>query len=77
MLTKTFEPREMLPFSQLRTLTQKSLINSLENNEKLGIVIKDQLKVALMDIKVYEEMVERIQELENQKRIQELENGNE
>jgi len=65
MLSKTFESKEMLPFSQLRTLTQKSLINSIENNEKIGLVIKDQIRVALIDIKTYESLVERVQELEN------------
>jgi hypothetical protein len=62
MITKTFEPKEMLPFSQLRTLNQKELLQSLEENDKLGIVIKDQLKVALIDMDKYQTMVEVIQE---------------
>jgi hypothetical protein len=64
MITKTFEPKEMLPFSQLRTLNQKDLLHSLEENDKLGIVIKDQLKVAMIDMDKYQMMVEALQEYE-------------
>ncbi|RUT38721.1 hypothetical protein EJP82_26780 [Paenibacillus anaericanus] len=63
-LTKTFEQKEMLAFSQLRTLTQKDLISSFENNNKIGIVIKDQLRVAMLDMAVYENLVEQAAELE-------------
>jgi hypothetical protein len=64
MLTKTFESKELLPFSQLRTLNQKDLLHSLEQNDKLGIVIKDQLRVAMMDMEKYEQMVNVLQEYE-------------
>ncbi|MFD1953210.1 hypothetical protein ACFSL6_03210 [Paenibacillus thailandensis] len=64
MITKTFEPKEMLPFSQLRTLNQKELLHSLEENDKLGIVIKDQLKVAMIDMDKYQMMVDLLQEYE-------------
>lgn len=64
MITKTFEPKEMLPFSQLRTLNQKELLHSLEENEKLGIVIKDQLKVAMINMDKYQKIVEALQEYE-------------
>ncbi|WP_145950346.1 hypothetical protein [Paenibacillus sp. Y412MC10] len=63
-MTKTFETKEMLPFSQLRTLNQKEMLQSLEENDKLGIVIKDQLKVAMMDMEKYEKMVDALQEYE-------------
>jgi len=64
MITKTFEPKEMVPFGQLRKLNQKELLKSLEDNEKLGIVIKDQLKVAMMDMEKYQIMVDAVQEYE-------------
>lgn len=64
MITKTFEPKEMLPFSQLRKLNQKDLLHSLEQNDKLGIVIKDQLKVAMIDMDKYQMMVDALQEYE-------------
>lgn len=64
MFTKTFEPKEMLPFSQLRTLNQKDLLRTLEENAKLGIVIKDQLKVAMIEMDKYEKLVELVQEHE-------------
>lgn len=63
-ITKTFEPKELLPFGQLRSLNQKELIKSLEENEKLGIVIKDQLKVAMIDMDKYQLMVDVVQEYE-------------
>lgn len=64
MITNTFEPKEMLPFSQLRTLNQKELLHSLEENDKLGIVIKDQLKVAMINMDKYQKIVEALQEHE-------------
>ncbi len=64
MITNTFEPKELLPFSQLRTLNQKDLLQSLEQNDKLGIVIKDQLKVAMIDMDKYQQMVNALQEYE-------------
>lgn len=64
MLTKTFEPKEMIPFGQLRTLSQKELLRHLEEHPKLGIVIKDQLKVALIDMDKFLELVEAVQEHE-------------
>jgi hypothetical protein len=69
MITKTFEPKEMLPFGQLRTLNQKDLLQSLDENDKLGIVIKDQLKVAMIDMEKYQIMVDAVQEY---KRLLEL-----
>lgn len=62
MLTKSFAPRELLPFNRLRSLNQKDLLRSLKENGKLGIVIKGQLKVALIGIEQYELMVEALQE---------------
>lgn len=64
MITKSFEPKEMLPFSQLRKLNQKDLLRSLEQNDKLGIVVKDQLKVAMIDMDKYQMMVDALQEYE-------------
>lgn len=62
MVTKHFEPREMLAFSQLRTLNQKELIQSLDQNDKLGIVIKDKLQVAMISMEKFEYLVELVQE---------------
>jgi len=64
MITKSFEPKEMLPFSQLRSLNQKDLLLSLEKNDKLGVVIKDQLKVAMIDMEKFEMMVDVLHEYE-------------
>lgn len=69
MLTKQFEAKEMLAFSQLRTLNQKDLITSLEEHDKLGIVIKDQLRVAMLDMELYEQIVEELQELNRLKEL--------
>lgn len=61
-VTKNFEPREMLAFSQLRTLNQKELIQSLDQNDKLGIVIKDKLQVAMISMEKFENLVEAVHE---------------
>jgi hypothetical protein len=62
MITNNFEPREMLAFSQLRTLNQKELIQSLDQNDKLGIVIKDKLQVAMINMEKYQLLVEAVHE---------------
>jgi len=62
MITNNFEPREMLAFSQLRTLNQKELIQSLDQNDKLGIVIKDKLQVAMINMEKYQMLVEAVHE---------------
>lgn len=62
MVTKHFEARELLAFSQLRTLNQKELIESLDQNEKIGIVIKDKLQVAMISMEKYENIVETVHE---------------
>jgi hypothetical protein len=64
MLTKSFLSKELLPFGQLRTLSQKDLLHSLEENAKLGIVIKDQIKVAMIDMGQYEKMIDALQDYE-------------
>lgn len=61
MITNNFEPKEMLAFSQLRTLNQKELIQSLDQNDKLGIVIKDKLQVAMINMEKYQMLVEAVQ----------------
>lgn len=61
MISKNFEPKEMLAFSQLRTLNQKELLNSLDQNEKIGIVIKDRLQAAIISMETYLELVEAVQ----------------
>jgi hypothetical protein len=64
MLTKTFEAKELMAFSNLRSISQKELLRALDTNEKLGIVIKDQLKVAMIDMDSYQSLVETAQEYE-------------
>jgi len=64
MLTKTFESKELLPFGQLRLINQKDLVKSLEENDKLGIVIRDQLKVAMIEMGQYEQMIDALQDYE-------------
>lgn len=62
MLTKQFESKELLPFGQLRSLNQKDLLKFLQDNEKIGVVIKDQLEVTMLSMEKYEKLLDAIRE---------------
>jgi len=64
MPTKTLEREETLPANSLRTLSQKSLVEMVDNFEKLGLIVNNELSIAMMDWKKYERIVDLIQEQE-------------
>ncbi|MDO3408156.1 hypothetical protein QWJ34_00095 [Saccharibacillus sp. CPCC 101409] len=74
MPTTTFKKEEMVAFGELRSLNQKQLLHSLDENDKLGIVIKDKLSAVVLDMKKYEAMVAAIESYEKlQERLEEQE----
>lgn len=60
----TFSKEEILPAKDLRTLSQKSLLELLSKHEKLGVIVKDELAFAMLKVETLEAMVARIHALE-------------
>jgi hypothetical protein len=61
-ICKSFAPGELLPFAQLRSLNQKDCRRAINENGKLGIMIKGQLSMVLVRIEEFELMVDALQE---------------
>jgi hypothetical protein len=64
MSTK-FAKEETLPANKLRTLSQRDLMDLLSKHEKLGLIVKDELAIAMIKVETLEAMVERINSLED------------
>lgn len=61
MPTKSLEKKETMPAKDLRSLSQKNLLDKLSQNEKLAIIMNDDIKAALLRWDKYEQMVDRIE----------------
>jgi len=72
MPTKVLEREETLPARSLRTLSQKDLLEMVEKFEKLGLIVNDNLSVAMLSWDKYENIVDLIQEQKD--KIAEMEN---
>ncbi|MET1249510.1 hypothetical protein ABWW58_12055 [Sporolactobacillus sp. STCC-11] len=75
MPTKSLEKKETLPAKDLRSLSQKNLLEKLSQNEKLAIIMNDEIKAALLSWNKYEQMVDRIEFLNAQ--VEELQSERE
>jgi hypothetical protein len=71
MPTKTLEREETLAANSLRSLSQKSLMEMVSSYEKLGLIVNNELQMALLSWENYEEIVDLV-ETQNEK-IEELE----
>ena len=72
MPTKRLEREEIFPGKLLRSTSQKKLLEMVEKFDKTGVIMNDDLAIAMLSWNRYEELVnlievqdERIQELEN------------
>lgn len=65
MPTKFLEREATLPARELRTLSQKALVDKVEHLEKIGLIINDQLSIALVSWNRYEEIVDVIEKQKN------------
>lgn len=72
MPTKLLDKEEILPANSLRTLSQKSLMEMVINFDKLGLIINNNLSIAMLSWDKYEVLVDIIDE--QNKKIAELEN---
>lgn len=72
MPTKTIEKEQTIPAKNLRKLSQKSLLNMVEESEKIGIIANDNLSIAMLSWKKYEDIIDLINKQEEQ--IKEMQN---
>jgi ATP-dependent RNA circularization protein (DNA/RNA ligase family) len=64
-MTTKFSKEEMLPAKDLRTISQKELLDRINKLEKIGVIIKDELAIAMIKYETFETMIARIRELED------------
>lgn len=61
MPTKHLEKEETLAANALRSLSQKSLIDMVNSFEKLGLIVNNNLSIAMLSWDKYESLVDMIQ----------------
>ncbi|MDG5473914.1 hypothetical protein P6709_19490 [Jeotgalibacillus sp. ET6] len=61
MPTKFLEREATLAARDLRTLSQKALVEKVQHLDKLGLIINDQLSIAMVSWNRYEEIVDLIE----------------
>jgi hypothetical protein len=71
MITKTYEREEIVSFGKLRNLSQRDVTTKFSKHNKLGIMIKDQLKYTMVDTRDLECLIEENEHLK--RRIEEEE----
>lgn len=71
MPTKLLEKEETLPANSLRNISQKSLVEMVSNYDKLGLIVNNELSIAMLSWENYSNLVDLIQTL--QEKNEELE----
>ncbi|MEX1028763.1 MAG: hypothetical protein WDZ91_01815 [Paenibacillaceae bacterium] len=69
MITKTYKREEIISFGSLRNLSQKDVTSKFSKHNKLGIIVKDELKYTIVDTQDLESLIEENELLK--KRIEE------
>lgn len=69
--TKQLEREETMAANTLRNISQKSLLEMVNNFEKLGLIVNNNLSIAMLSWERYENLVDLLQEQNN--KIAELE----
>ncbi|MBA4493685.1 hypothetical protein ACFO25_04740 [Paenactinomyces guangxiensis] len=65
-MSKAFFREELISSSELKEISKKKLFDELLSAvHKLGLVHNNELRAVILDIKTYEQMVDRLEELEN------------
>lgn len=64
LLHNKFTSQNTMPASKLRNLSQKKLKRIVEENTVIGLIIKDELAIAMMGMKDYERLLKYVEELE-------------
>lgn len=64
MITKEFHSKQILAAKELRTISQGRLLEMLEKEHKLAFNFNNETKAAMLDIDTYNELISRLEELE-------------
>jgi hypothetical protein len=64
MPSKLLEREETLPANSLRSLSQKALLEMVSNYEKLGLIVNNELSIAMLSWEKYERIVDLIQTMD-------------
>jgi hypothetical protein len=62
MPTKFLEKEETLPANTLRNISQKALMEMVSNYDKLGLIVNNNLSIAMLSWENYEGLVDLIEE---------------
>lgn len=60
----TFTKHETLPARDLRTISQKSLLDLVNKNDKVGLILNDEISIAMVKVEKLEEILLRLYRLE-------------
>lgn len=61
MPTKTISREETMGVNNLRNLSQKNLMEMVDNNEKLGLIANNELAIAMIRWDKYEKIVDLVE----------------
>lgn len=64
LLDRPFTMKNTIPASQLREISQKRLKELINENQLLGLIIKDEMSITMMDMKDFEELRDYVEQLE-------------
>jgi len=67
-MSKSFRREELISTGELKDISQNRLLDEmLHTFKKLGLVHNDELRAVILDIETYEQLLSRLEELEDLK----------
>ncbi|OAH55028.1 hypothetical protein AWH48_20340 [Domibacillus aminovorans] len=64
LLEKPFTLKNTMPASKLREISQRKLKEMIDENEVMGLIIKDEMSITMMGMKEFEELRQYVENLE-------------
>lgn len=64
LLNKPFTLKNTIPASKLREISQKKLMEMIEENQLMGLIIKDEMAITMMGMEEFEELKKYVETLE-------------
>lgn len=64
LLNKPFTLKNTIPASKLREISQKKLMEMIEENQLMGLIIKDEMAITMMGMEEFEELRQYVEMLE-------------
>lgn len=60
--TKSLQKEEIVPANNLRTMSQKLLVEMLSERQKIGLIVNNELSIAMIEWSKYEQIIDTIQQ---------------